>query len=212
MGGRATLGPGGWSVLILHWGIPHTLLVCHCRNTFFSGGVDGQQDYLSILKSFGHGFFFPCGRFDPIPPVVRYGPPTMDHVSFGKATGFPHGFVWKCWLNPIVPNGFADHYPYEKWLAIIGNINPTFSDKPIYTLWWTNILPWKDPPFLMGNPHCSAKKTWRLHPSPQVPPTWPPAVARSHPPQWVGPVRAGCEAAAGAVGDETCGISASLYQ
>ena len=19
-------------------------------------------------------------------------------------------------LNPIVPNGFADHYPYEKWL------------------------------------------------------------------------------------------------
>ena len=28
--------------------------------------------------------------------------------------------------------GFADHYPYEKWLAIIGNINPTFSDKPIW--------------------------------------------------------------------------------
>ena len=25
------------------------------------------------------------------------------------------------------PNGFADHYPYEKWLAIIGKINPTFS-------------------------------------------------------------------------------------
>ena len=34
-------------------------------------------------------------------------------------------------VYPIVPNGFADHYPYEKWLAIIGNINPTFSDKPI---------------------------------------------------------------------------------
>ena len=32
--------------------------------------------------------------------------------------------------NPI--NGFADHYTtYEKWLAIIGNINPTFSDKAI---------------------------------------------------------------------------------
>ena len=31
------------------------------------------------------------------------------------------------------PNGFADHYPVFKWLAIIGNINPTFSDKPIYT-------------------------------------------------------------------------------
>ena len=34
-------------------------------------------------------------------------------------------------VYPIVPNGFADHYPYEKWLAIIGNINPTFSDKTI---------------------------------------------------------------------------------
>ena len=35
-------------------------------------------------------------------------------------------------VYPIVPNGFADHDPYEKWLAIIGKINPTFSDKPIY--------------------------------------------------------------------------------
>ena len=50
-------------------------------------------------------------------------------------------------VYPIVPNGFADHYPVFKWLAIIGNINPTFSDKPIslfllldfrrFTLWWT---------------------------------------------------------------------------
>ena len=30
-------------------------------------------------------------------------------------------------VYPIVANGFADHYPYEKWLAIIGKINPTFS-------------------------------------------------------------------------------------
>ena len=33
-------------------------------------------------------------------------------------------------LNPKKPNGFSDHYPYEKWLAIIGKINPTFSDIP----------------------------------------------------------------------------------
>ena len=32
-------------------------------------------------------------------------------------------------VYPIVPNGFADHSPYEKWLAIIGKINPRFSDK-----------------------------------------------------------------------------------
>ena len=41
-----------------------------------------------------------------------------------------NGCVWKCCVLPQLPNGFADHYPYEKWLAIIGNINPTFSDKP----------------------------------------------------------------------------------
>ena len=34
------------------------------------------------------------------------------------------------------PNGFADHYPVFKWLAIIGKINPTFSDKPK----WLNYL------------------------------------------------------------------------
>ena len=33
-------------------------------------------------------------------------------------------------VYPIVPNGFADHYPYEKYGYFIGNINPTFSDKP----------------------------------------------------------------------------------
>ena len=36
---------------------------------------------------------------------------------------------WVCLKMVSTPklNGFADHYPYEKWLAIIGNINPTFS-------------------------------------------------------------------------------------
>ena len=52
-----------------------------------------------------------------------------------------NGFVWK-WL--VVPHCTqwlkADHYPYNKWLAIIGNINPTFSGPN----------PYKSP-FLMGN-------------------------------------------------------------
>ena len=40
--------------------------------------------------------------------------------------------TWVCLKMSCTPkaNGFADHYPYEKWLAIIGNINPTFPDKP----------------------------------------------------------------------------------
>ena len=33
------------------------------------------------------------------------------------------------------PNGFADHDPVFKWLAIIGKINPTFSDKPKWTIY-----------------------------------------------------------------------------
>ena len=37
-------------------------------------------------------------------------------------------------VYPEKPNGFADHYPVSKWLAIIGNINPTFSDIPISIL------------------------------------------------------------------------------
>ena len=32
-------------------------------------------------------------------------------------------------VYPIVPNGFADHYPYEKWLFHWGYT--LFSDKPI---------------------------------------------------------------------------------
>ena len=37
---------------------------------------------------------------------------------------FQHLGVSENRLNPIVPNGFHDHYPYEKWLYIIGNSNP----------------------------------------------------------------------------------------
>ena len=30
---------------------------------------------------------------------------------------FPHPLIRVCLkIDPIVPNGFADHYPYEKWL------------------------------------------------------------------------------------------------
>ena len=46
----------------------------------------------------------------------------------GKSPGlFDQMGVSENVVYPIVPNGFHDHYPYEKWLAIIGKINPTFS-------------------------------------------------------------------------------------
>ena len=45
-------------------------------------------------------------------------------------------YRWVCLkiVHPIVPNGFHDHCPVFKWLYIIGNINPTFSDKPRYLM------------------------------------------------------------------------------
>ena len=58
-----------------------------------------------------------------------------------KLWGHPsHMGVSENVVYPIVPNGFADHYPYEKWLAIIGNINPTFSGPKPYQSTW-NIQP-----------------------------------------------------------------------
>ena len=35
--------------------------------------------------------------------------------------------------HPIEPNGFADHYPYEKWL--FHEEYTLFSDKPIYWMY-----------------------------------------------------------------------------
>ena len=53
---------------------------------------------------------------------------TIDFTP-GKAGIQKKTNIWVClkMLCTPKPNGFADHYPYEKWLAIIGNINPTFS-------------------------------------------------------------------------------------
>ena len=53
-------------------------------------------------------------------------------AEFEGIQRYSPGCVWKCWLNPIVPNGFADHYPVLKNGYFIGNINPTFSDKPTW--------------------------------------------------------------------------------
>ena len=70
-------------------------------------------------------------------------------------------------LNPIVPNGFADHYPYEKWLAIIGKINPTFSGpnplnpiKPPFSIPLNHHFPMVFPmvsPAIQGNPYSESQ-------------------------------------------------------
>ena len=45
-----------------------------------------------------------------------------------------HESRWVClkMVYPIVPNGFADHYPYEKWLFHWEYT--LFSDNPVYLL------------------------------------------------------------------------------
>ena len=47
----------------------------------------------------------------------------------------PRGFVWKCCVHLCTskPNGFADHYPYEKWLFHWEYT--LFSDKPTLRRW-----------------------------------------------------------------------------
>ena len=75
---------------------------------------------MSYFSDGGSFQFANCKRWPGRVCFVFWGPPNQQ-------MGVSENVVYL-----IVPNGFADHYPYEKWLAIIGNINPTFSDKPIY--------------------------------------------------------------------------------
>ena len=63
-------------------------------------------------------------------------------------------------VYPIVPNGFADHHPYEKWLAIIGKINPTFSgpNPSILQSWPT----WEAKPCCFGHLAINLNNTHEL--------------------------------------------------
>ena len=49
---------------------------------------------------------------------------------------------WVClkMLCTPKPNGFADHYPVIKNGYFIGNINPTFSDKPIFSICFAPLI------------------------------------------------------------------------
>ena len=64
-------------------------------------------------------------------------------VYYGIWMFLAHGWVGDMSVSenvvyPIVPNGFADHYPNQKWLAIIGKINPTFSGPKPYGSYMVN--------------------------------------------------------------------------
>ena len=62
-------------------------------------------------------------------PSLRWEVPFVFGAKvFSKRIGFqPHQMGVSENSVSHLPNGFHDHYPYEKWLAIIGKINPTFS-------------------------------------------------------------------------------------
>ena len=61
----------------------------------------------------------------------------------------PRKTQWFCWSLSR----------FEKWLAIIGNINPTFSDKPIWTIEWIGLREnLQETPILNGkNPWVSCR-------------------------------------------------------
>ena len=92
---------------------------------FFEGKAD--EKWMTIIQSI----------------KTRLGLGFLSLISLSSFCS-PPVFVFAIWihmgvsenrLNPFLPNGFADHDPYEKWLAIIGKINPTFSDTPIWITW-----------------------------------------------------------------------------
>ena len=96
------------------------------------------------------------------PPISGNGLsiPPMKMVMWLRDGAFS---LWHCFTHindpgvsenvvyPIVPNGFADHYPVFKWLAIIGKINPTFSDKPIHKWWDFSWICHRLPPMTSGH-------------------------------------------------------------
>ena len=53
----------------------------------------------------------------------------LDELTSGF-THLPHMGVSENVVYPEIPNGFADHYPYEKWLFHWEYT--LFSDKPIF--------------------------------------------------------------------------------
>ena len=86
-------------------------------------------------------FRFRAGLWDSVRPfpILSMTQSSAGHLgSFGSAKVLsPEDLLfkvqkWVCLKMLCTPkaNGFADHYPYEKWLSIIGNMNPTCSDKP----------------------------------------------------------------------------------
>ena len=66
----------------------------------------------------------------PFHPVVSSGISKMFH----QKKMIKHMGVSENRLNPIVPNGFADHYPYEKWLFHWEYEPNIFRSKPIFSL------------------------------------------------------------------------------
>ena len=80
------------------------------------------------------------------------------HISIKSP--YIYTYIWVCLkmsCSPLYPMVLLILIPMKNGY-FIGNINPTFSDKPTCwrftpkcdTLWWTNSLQWKDPPLLMG--------------------------------------------------------------
>ena len=90
---------------------------------------------LPVPKPLGPGSIF-FAEIDLLNRESPRNPSKIHPKSIQNGSHIPKNIIRVClkMLCTPKPNGFADHYPVFKWLAIIGNINPTFSDKPIKQL------------------------------------------------------------------------------
>ena len=91
----------------MRWSPPYQTGPCYFttnRTLLETGGVAwGEAGMVNGLQSPWPWPFCWMASWGPVSPW-----------EFGR--GHWNGFVWKWCVYPEKPNGFADHYPYEKWL------------------------------------------------------------------------------------------------
>ena len=112
---------------------------CHWRNATRAAGVSWAVPRISVLgpmwqsqqkhrQNMPEQYEFSTGTMEIYRDILwKKSVNSWFYSTHESNLGVSENVVY-----PIVPNGFADHYPVMKNGYFIGNINPTFSDKPIW--------------------------------------------------------------------------------
>ena len=115
----------------------------------------GDKSYPDLLVSRACYWHTPT-RSPRSPSNYRWS--TVTPISELVVSIITYGFVWKCWLNPEKPNGFADQtIPFLNGY-FIGGLDPIFRHTHITTLLWRDRIWWAT------NPLCERAALW-THPA-----------------------------------------------